>query len=167
MARFNNANVAVKIVRFEIPQAEAEREVEQEMMIMKSLPDHGNVMKLLAFTRSPVYLVTDYMPLGTLSSYLEKKEVESGIRDQLILGTAKGMEHLHEYGIIHRDLAARNILLDASLSPRIADFGLSRVIMGRSDEYARGTQSSAGPLKWMAPEALTQVGKQLGVVVRK
>lgn len=56
-------------------------------------------------------------------------------------------------GYVHRDLAARNILLAASLAVKIADFGLCR----RTDEEVYVMQREAKlPLKWTAPEAITE-----------
>lgn len=46
----------------------------------------------------------------------------------LILGIAKGMEHLISNGIVHRDLAARNILVTEDLKPKISSY-LNGVIL--------------------------------------
>ncbi len=61
------------------------------------------------------------------------------------------MLHLHNNNIVHRDMAARNILLSATGSPKISDFGMSRLI---ADDHGNTTKSDVGPIKWMAPEAI-------------
>ena len=62
-----------------------------------------------------------------------KKNVEPlpwEARYNILLGTAEGLAYLHEESevrIIHRDIKLSNILLDADLTPKIADFGLARL----------------------------------------
>jgi interleukin-1 receptor-associated kinase 1 len=50
------------------------------------------------------------------------------MRYGIIKGICGGLHYLHEQcRIIHLDLKPENILLDATMVPKIADFGLSRI----------------------------------------
>ena len=60
-------------------------------------------------------------------------------------------EYLSSLGILHRDLACRNILVDEGKLLKISDFGLSR----DTPEYVSSLQDKM-PLRWMAPETVTE-----------
>lgn len=70
------------------------------------------------------------------------------------LQIACGMHHLASLHCIHRDLAARNVLVTSSLQMKIADFGLSRST--GDSEYYRKSSDSFVPIKWLAPECISQ-----------
>jgi len=49
-------------------------------------------------------------------------------RKQVALGTAQGLEYLHEHcnpKIIHRDVKATNVILDEDFEVVVRDFGLA------------------------------------------
>ncbi|KAI3522207.1 hypothetical protein L1887_11691 [Cichorium endivia] len=77
-------------------------------------------------------------------------------RFDIALGTAKGLAYLHEEcleWVLHCDVKPHNILLDCDYKPKVADFGLSKLLdrdgSGNSEfTRARGTRG------YMAPEWL-------------
>nr|GMC59728.1 cysteine-rich receptor-like protein kinase 2 [Ipomoea batatas] len=73
-------------------------------------------------------------------------------RVDIILGTATGLTYLHEQFhvcIIHRDIKSSNILLDDDFQPKIADFGLARLL---PENQSHVSTKFAGTLGYTAPE---------------
>ncbi|KAI7726029.1 hypothetical protein M8C21_026079 [Ambrosia artemisiifolia] len=101
------------------------------------------------------------MPNGSLHSHLfhEKQDdiLNWETRYQIALGIARGLVYLHEkcrHCIIHCDIKPENILLDADFCPKIADFGLAKVV-GR--EFSRVLTTIRGTRGYLAPEWLAGV----------
>ncbi|PRP74686.1 hypothetical protein PROFUN_03608 [Planoprotostelium fungivorum] len=152
-ATWRQLTVAVKQILSEQVTSEQLKDFLSEVVILQGLRSHPNLVSYigLTFPPQPLSLVTEFCHGGSLDTYLSKNETPMEVLKSMMKGIALGMNHLHSEGIIHRDLAARNILLTQHLEPKVADFGFSR----KTSEGKGVTQNSTGPVRWMAPEAIT------------
>ncbi|XP_037443646.1 cysteine-rich receptor-like protein kinase 29 [Triticum dicoccoides] len=99
-------------------------------------------------------LCLEYMSNGSLENYIsdecDKYDWHTGYG--MIKGICHGLKYLHtelKPPIYHLDLKPANILLDENMVPRIADFGISRLI---GDERTRATKSTLGTQGYLPPE---------------
>lgn len=137
------------------------REFEAEVGTLSSIR-HVNVVQLYCSItgEDSSLLVYEYLPNGSLWDRLHGigKAIDWHTRYEVAVGAAKGLEYLHlgcERPILHRDVKSSNILLDEFLKPRIADFGLARIL---HDAAPAGKDESsrviAGTRGYIAPGIL-------------
>jgi serine/threonine protein kinase len=127
-------------------------EIKQEADLWVRASGHPNVLPIIEadIYDDQIIIASEYAPDGSLTAWLNKRggkapNIETAV--EIVCGILAGLEHLHARNIIHRDLKPANILFQSD-TPRLADFGISRVLKSTS-------QSSivAGTPAYMAPEA--------------
>ncbi|PKU88143.1 cysteine-rich receptor-like protein kinase 2 [Dendrobium catenatum] len=151
-----NGNI-VAVKRLAITQSETTKASFQSEVKLISNVHHRNLVRLLGCcgNRDNLLLVYEYMANGSLDKFLfgEKNELLSWKqRFDIIVGMAKGISYLHQefhVCIIHRDIKPSNILLDDNFQPKIADFGLVRLLPG---DQSHLSTKFAGTLGYTAPE---------------
>ncbi|KAM3385146.1 hypothetical protein ACQJBY_009225 [Aegilops geniculata] len=134
-------------------------QLHNEVQLLAEL-QHKNLVRLQGFCshRDDTLLVYEYIKNGTLDNFLfvetsEENTLSWEQQHNIILGIAKGILYLHEDSsmrIIHRDLKPNNILIDDGMDPKIADFGLAR-LLGEGHTHTK-TARAVGTLSYMAPE---------------
>lgn len=136
-------------------QEDFEREVKKLGKI-----HHPNLVALEGYywTPSLQLLIYEYVSGGNLYKHLHEGEDEDGNRSSLtwnerfniILGIAKSLAHLHQLNVIHYNLKSSNVLIDGLGEPKVADFGLAR-LLPMLDRYVLSSKIQSA-LGYMAPE---------------
>ncbi|KAJ3683542.1 hypothetical protein LUZ60_013769 [Juncus effusus] len=123
---------------------------------------HLNLIRLFGFCseNGKQLLVYEYMPMASLDRHLFGNGptiLTWEIRYQIALGVTRGIVYLHEKcrdSIIHCDIKPENILLDEAFVPKIADFGLAK-LLGR--DFSRALTTMRGTIGYLAPEWIAGV----------
>ena len=141
--------VAIKIAHDEDIDLDA---IKREASVWVSASGHPNVLPIIDADvyDDQVIIVSEYAPDGSMSKWLQQHggkapSVEAAV--EMISGVLAGLEHLHRREIIHRDLKPDNILLQND-TPRLADFGIARVLKTTFHSAA-----PSGTPVYMPPEA--------------
>jgi hypothetical protein len=101
-------------------------------------------------------LVYEYMEHGSLAENLTSNALDWEKRFEIAVGTAKGLAYLHEEcleWVLHCDVKPHNILLDSDYQPKVADFGLSK-LLNRGELHHSSFSKMRGTRGYMAPEWL-------------
>lgn len=120
---------------------------------------HKNIVKLYCYytSRESRLLVYEYMRNGNLWDALHRGKIliQWPTRYGIALGVAQGLAYLHHHllrPIIHRDIKSTNILLDGDYLPKVADFGIAKVLQARGGKDSSSTTLVAGTYGYLAPE---------------
>ena len=150
------------------------QDVSREIAIMKKL-SHTNIIRLYEVIDDEegdkLYMILDLAPNGELliwddalmgfkvSTNLSKlpgtmckqdpRLMEEKVVRRIMRDCIKGLNYLHENGIIHCDLKPQNILLDEDMNAKISDFGVSNVV-----ENNDILVQTVGTYHFLSPESL-------------
>ncbi len=112
--------------------------------------DHPNIVAITTAEKQDdlFFIVMEYVDGDTLEALIGVDgalDVDRAVDYSMQIG--KAMEYAHGQGVIHRDLRPSNVLVSASGTLKVADFGTSRFL----EIAARGTTVIGSP-PYMAPE---------------
>ncbi|XP_057415172.1 probable LRR receptor-like serine/threonine-protein kinase IRK [Lotus japonicus] len=117
---------------------------------------HQNLVELEGYywTSSLQLLIYEYVSGGSLHKHLHEGSGGNFLswneRFNVILGTAKGLAHLHHSNIIHYNIKSTNVLIDSYGEPKVGDYGLAR-LLPMLDRYVLSSKIQSA-LGYMAPE---------------
>lgn len=149
----SGAVVALKLLHARVGGADGEDRLRtwRELEILKRVRLPG-VPRVLDWGEDAgrSYIVTELIegvPLDKACSKLSRAEAV-----ELLARTADVVQEVHEQQVIHRDLKPSNILVTASGSPVVLDFGMASVLEGRAETTITWNGAVHGTPAFMAPE---------------
>ncbi|EXB89239.1 Putative receptor protein kinase ZmPK1 [Morus notabilis] len=121
--------------------------------------NHMNLIEMWGYCAEGKHrlLVYEYLEHGSLKQNLSTKVVNWNKRFEIAVGTAKGLAYLHEEcleWVLHCDVKPQNILLGSDYEPKVADFGLSK-LLNRGELSDASFSRIRGTRGYMAPEWVT------------
>jgi WD40 repeat protein/tRNA A-37 threonylcarbamoyl transferase component Bud32 len=106
------------------------------------------------------YFEMEFVGGGNLADRLDGAPRPAGAAARLVETLAGAMAEAHRHGIVHRDLKPGNILLTPEGTPKVADFGLAKLLNVESG--LTRTDSVLGSPSYMAPEQAGGKAKDVG-----
>lgn len=115
--------------------------------------EHRNVVRTIGCGKEHgrYYILMEFLPGGNLADLLraQARSIE-GRRVEIMRQAGRGLQYVHDQGIIHRDVCPRNFMLSAYGHAKLIDFG---VAAERGDRIRNTGQRTGRPV-YMAPELI-------------
>lgn len=127
----------------------------KEAELLKNI-NHKHIVQIVNFFTLKdmrVAFVMEYLKGGELGEFLRKKgRLEEEEAREIFAQLVDAVNFCHNNNIIHRDLKLENILFESTDSNiiKVVDFGIAGFYSNM-----KGSESSAGSLRYMAPEVLS------------
>jgi serine/threonine-protein kinase len=117
---------------------------------------HPNIAQLFdggTENKTP-YLVMEYVQGSRITKYVEERRLSVEDRVRLFLPVCSAVEYAHRAFIVHRDLKPGNILVDATGTPKLLDFGLSKLLHSELPDPADPQEMAMATPDYASPEQI-------------
>ena len=150
----NDVRYAMKTIKFPSDDEASRILLERfkiEFTSMMNL-DHPGIIKVfqcnILVNNDFPYIIMEYVNNGSLLEYMNTSH-EISEKISMTIKIFEALDYLHSNNILHRDIKPENILLDTDNNPKIADFGIAKLI----NHNLTKTMECIGSPNFMAPEA--------------
>ena len=145
-------NVAVKFVKRGMDTNSVLRRFRNERQILAAL-HHPNIALLYDGGTTPdglPYFVMEYIEGEPLYRYCDNRRLNVNERLRIFVQVCEAVHAAHKIEVVHRDLKPSNILVNASGTPKLLDFGIAKLL---NAEIADTTiEPTATQMRVMTPE---------------
>ncbi|XP_028790987.1 mitogen-activated protein kinase kinase kinase 1 isoform X2 [Neltuma alba] len=132
-------------------------QLQQEISLLSRF-EHENIVRYLGSDKdeSKLYIFLELLTKGSLANLYRKYHLRDSQVSAYTRQILSGLKYLHDCNVVHRDIKCANILVDASGSVKLADFGLAKATKFND------LRSSKGSPYWMAPEVVNLKSRGYG-----
>ncbi|XP_022855100.1 mitogen-activated protein kinase kinase kinase 9-like isoform X2 [Olea europaea var. sylvestris] len=122
-------------------------QLEQEISLLSQFR-HDNIVRYLGTDKdnAKLYIFLELVTKGSLARLYQKYRLRDSQVSAYTRQILSGLNYLHRKDVVHRDIKCANILVHASGSVKLADFGLAKATKLNDIKSCKGTPF------WMAPE---------------
>jgi serine/threonine protein kinase len=124
------SEVAIKLVRLGLDTDFILRRFRRERQILARL-EHPNISRMFdgGTTDDGIpYLVMEYIEGVWITRYAAERRLSLEDRIRLCMPVCAAVDYAHRNFIVHRDLKPGNILIDRNGTPKLLDFGISKLL---------------------------------------
>src|SRR5580658_664622 len=149
------SDVAIKVVRPGLDTDFILRRFRRERQILARL-HHPNIAQLFdggTENKTP-YLVMEYVQGSRITKYVQDLRLSVEDRVRLFLPVCSAVEYAHRAFIVHRDLKPGNILVDATGTPKLLDFGVSKLLRSELPDPADPQEPVMATPDYASPEQI-------------
>ncbi|KAG0368219.1 hypothetical protein BGZ54_002457 [Gamsiella multidivaricata] len=134
--------------------------LKNEIAILKKLDRCNYITKFMGVTNrnNQISIIMEWLPGGDLATALSKGDMDWEQKLFVAADIARGLQFLHEVGIIHKTLRAKNILLTRHGQAKITNFRQSRL----ESAQTRPMSDPFSFVRWLAPEKMTHKDVRYG-----
>jgi formylglycine-generating enzyme required for sulfatase activity/serine/threonine protein kinase len=118
---------------------------------------HPNIVSVYDYGSDDegVYLVLEHMPGGVLTERIRKGAMNPAEAAEIILPLADALQAIHDRGRVHRDVKPSNIMFDSYGNPKLADFGVVKLVESDGSDGLTVAGTTLGTPAYMAPELVS------------
>ncbi len=145
--------VAIKVVKGD--NRDKIKRFEREAVLSASLKQENlpSIYDYFMDAQRNHYLVMEYVEGIDVSDVLKSRgPLPPAICAMIIREAARGLEHMHENGIIHRDIKPSNVRLGKNGQVKLMDFGIAKQEDDEAQKNLTNTGIIVGTPSYMSPE---------------
>jgi serine/threonine-protein kinase len=121
---------AIKIIKQDFVGVQRRRRFDSERRTLARL-DHPFIARLIdggVSKQGLQFLIMEYVDGRPIEQYCDQQLLTTAARLELFCKVCAAVAHAHRQFIVHRDIKPGNILVTADGTPKLLDFGISKVL---------------------------------------